>query len=98
MDSSYRAASLFFPLALRMPGHVVEHVALVDDHPIFDPGAGRVLPSSVEHLEDAFRNLNGSGSLGLRESRKSRQFIANPAQSRWRGATGKCDRSPRTRF
>src|SRR5207302_903418 len=34
-----------------------------------DPCARRLLPGGVEHLDDAFGDLNGGGSLGLRESR-----------------------------
>jgi hypothetical protein len=47
----------------------MEHVALVEDHGVPDPGADRLLPGGVERLDDAFGNPNGSGCLGLREGR-----------------------------
>ena len=55
-------------IALGVPGHVAEHVALVDDRGIPHPGAGRFQPGAVEHLDDAFGQLNGGGRLGLRQS------------------------------
>ena len=48
----------------------MEDVAFVDNHGIRDLGAGRLLPGRVENLDDARRDLNGGGSLGLRERRR----------------------------
>src|SRR5215831_10517200 len=56
-------------LWLGLPGHVVQHISLIDYHCIPCAGSGRWLPGGVEYLDDAFGKLNGSSSLGLRQSR-----------------------------
>lgn len=53
-----------------MPGHIAEHVALVDDHGIPDPSARWLLPGGIEHWDNACGDLNGRSSLVLREGRQ----------------------------
>lgn len=48
----------------------MEHVTLVNDHRILDPGAGWLLARSVQYLDDTFGELNGSSSMHLSERRK----------------------------
>jgi hypothetical protein len=52
---------------LRLPGHVLEHVALVGNHRISHTGLAQLLPGGVESLNDDLRQLYGGCGLDLRD-------------------------------